>query len=259
MAKRILIAEDEPTVVALARQKLEERGYHVEVASNGKEAMKIISAVTIDLIVLDVVMPVMDGVDVYKELKKVPRTARIPIVIMTDNRVFRESFQTLGVEHFLPKPLDVEKLIHKVEYVFTCAEFNGKNKQVLILGSDLEVNENIGKALEAQALIVGKSADPIDFMATCLILAPKVVIIDVLLRGDVPSHEVIKSIRCFTRLQGTRIIVFSSFSPEEVSSMEGIEQLKDSKDLCLNAGANRYIGRFTPVTFWDTVRSLFAE
>ncbi len=183
MAKHILIADDEPTVVALAKQKLEEHGYFVETARNGKEAMRIVNSLAIDLIVLDVVMPVMDGVDVYKELKKVPRTADIPIVIMTDNRIFRESFQTLGVEHFLPKPLDAEKLIHKVEYIFTCAEFGSKNKQVLVLGADLEITESIGKTLEAQSLVVGKSADPIDFISTCLILAPKVVIVDVLLRG----------------------------------------------------------------------------
>src|SRR5512142_2827742 len=113
MSKKILIADDEPTVVALARQKLEEHGYLVETANNGRDAWNIIRSAPIDLIVLDVIMPVMDGVDVYKELKKNPRTAGIPIVIITDNRIFRESFQTLGVEHFLPKPLDAEKLLHK--------------------------------------------------------------------------------------------------------------------------------------------------
>ncbi|MBF0388184.1 MAG: response regulator [Candidatus Omnitrophica bacterium] len=254
MAKHILIADDEPTVVALAKQKLEEHGYLVETARNGKEAMKVIDAVSLDLIVLDVVMPVMDGVDVYKELKKIPRTANIPIVIMTDNRVFRESFQTLGVEHFLPKPLDADKLIHKVEYIFTCADLGGKNKQVLVLGSDLEISENIGKVLEAQSLIVGKSADPIDFMSTCLILAPKVVIIDVFLRGDVPSHEVVRAIHCFSRLRDTKILLFTRFSPSDVDSMEGIEQLKDSKDLCMEAGADKYVGRFSQLTFWDSVK-----
>lgn len=254
MAKHILIADDEPTVVALAKQKLEERGYIVDTARNGKEAMKIIEAMKLDLIVLDVVMPVMDGVDVYKELKKSPRTAGIPIVIMTDNRIFRESFQTLGVEHFLPKPLDSEKLIHKVEYIFTCAELGGKNKQVLVLGSDLEITEHIGKILEGQSLIVGKSADPIDFISTCLILAPKVVILDVLIRGDVPSFEVIKALRCFTRLRDIKILLFTRISPEDVDSMDGIEQLKESMDQCMSSGADKYIGRFTPVTFWDSIR-----
>jgi CheY-like chemotaxis protein len=217
--------------------------------------MNIIRIIAIDLIVLDVVMPEMDGVDVYKELKRNPRTANIPIVIITDSRIFRESFQTLGVEHFLPKPLDAEKLIHKVEYIFTVsAEASQINKQMLVLTSDIQLNEKIGKVLETQLMIVGKSTDPIDFLSTCLILAPRVILIDVILRGDVPSHELIKALRCFTRLRDLKILMFTGFSPEDVDNIEGIEQLKTVKNLCLEAGATKYIGRFTPVNFWDSVR-----
>jgi len=254
MSKHILIADDEPTVIALAKQKLEERGYVVETARNGKEAMNIIEIMKIDLIVLDVVMPVMDGVDVYKEVKRDPRTANIPIIIMTDNRIFRESFQTLGVEHFLPKPLDSEKLIHKVEYIFTCMDLGGKNKQVLVLSPDLEVNNDMGKVLEAQSLIVGKSTDPIDFLSTCLILAPKVVVIDLALRGDVPSQEIIRALRCFARLRETKILVFTCLSAENVDSMGAMERLQAAKNLCMDAGATKYIGRFLPSTFWEMVK-----
>ncbi|MBF0594390.1 MAG: response regulator [Candidatus Omnitrophica bacterium] len=254
MSKHILIADDEPTVVALAKQKLEEHGYVVETAVNGKEAMRIIEVMQIDLIILDVVMPVMDGVDVYKEVKKDSRTAKIPIVIMTDNRIFRESFQTLGVEHFLPKPLDADKLIHKVEYIFTCADLTGTNKHVLVLSPDLEINNDIGKLLEARSLIVGKSTDPIDFISTCLILSPKVIVIDLLLRGDIFTHELIRCLRSFSRLSKLKILIFTRFSPEDVDTMEGIEQLRESKDVCLEAGANKYIGRFASSTFWDMVK-----
>ncbi|MBF0523395.1 MAG: response regulator [Candidatus Omnitrophica bacterium] len=255
MSKHILIADDEPTVVAMARQKLEEHGYVVETARNGKEAMRIIEVMQIDLIVLDVIMPEMDGVDVYKELKKDTRTAKIPIVIMTDNRIFRESFQTLGVEHFLPKPLDADKLINKVEYVFTCADLTGGvNKHVLVLSPDLEVNNDIAKLLEAHSLIVGKSTDPIDFISTCLILAPKVVIMDVILRGDIPAPEMIRAFRSFARLRNMKILVFTRFAPGDVDSMEGIEQLRLAKDDCLEAGANKYLGRFSAVTFWEMVK-----
>ncbi len=257
MAKRILIADDEPTVVALARQKLQSQGYSVETARNGKEAWDIIQTTPIDLIVTDVVMPGMDGVDLYKEIKKTPRFSNIPIVIITDNRIFRESFQTLGVEHFLPKPLDAEKLIHKVEYIFMCAELDHKNKHALLLGANLAVNNDMAKILQDQGCVVGASTDPIEFMSNCLILTPRAVLIDVLVKGDVPSRDVIRALRCFTRLSGTDILVFTQFAPEDIGSMQGIEELREAKNDCMEAGATKYIGRFTPTTFWDITKDSF--
>lgn len=254
MSKRILIADDEPTVVALAKQKLEQEGYYVEIARNGEEAWKIILTGKLDLIVTDVIMPRMDGVDLYKEIKKNPSTSNIPIIIITDNRIFKESFQTLGVEHFLPKPLDGEKLLHKVEYIFTCAELDQKNKQVLVLGTDDVVNEEMGRILHAHDLIVGKSKDPIDFISNTLILAPRVVFIDMLVNGSIQSAEIIKALSFFNRLRDTKILVFTQFSPEDIGSMDGIEHLRVAKNTCMEAGASRYIGRFTPATFWDLVR-----
>jgi CheY-like chemotaxis protein len=257
MSKRILIVDDEPTVVALARQKLEEHHYTVATARNGKEAWDIIQHAPVDLIVTDVVMPVMDGVDLYKEIKKVPKFSQIPIVIITDNNIFRESFQTLGVEHFLPKPMDAEKLIHKVEYIFTCAELDRKNKQALVLGANAEVSKEIAKILQAQGCVVGGVNDPIEFVSNCLILTPKVVLIDVLVKGDVSSRDVIKALRCFTRLQGMEILIYTQFAPEDIGSMQGIEDLRQAKNDCIEAGASKYIGRFTPATFWDMVKDHF--
>ena len=258
MPKRILIADDEPTVVALAKQKLQAQGYVVETARNGKEAWDIIQTSLVDLVVTDVVMPGMDGVDLYKEIKKTPRLANIPIVIITDNRIFRESFQTLGVEHFLPKPLDAEKLIHKVDYVFTCAELERKNKQVLLLGASAVVNKDMATILQAQGGVVGVSTDPIEFISNCLILTPRAVLIDALIKGDVSSHDVIKSLRCFTRLGSMDILVFTQFAPEDIGSMQGIEELRQAKNDCVEAGASKYIGRFTPTTFWDMIKDKFA-
>jgi CheY-like chemotaxis protein len=257
MPKRILIADDEPTVVALARQKLQAQGYAVETARNGKEAWDIIQTSLVDLIVTDVVMPVMDGVDLYKEIKKTPRFSNIPIVIITDNRIFRESFQTLGVEHFVPKPLDAEQLIHKVEYIFTCAELERKNKQALILGANGMINKDMAKILQDQGCVVGAVLDPIEFISNCLILTPRAVLIDVLVKGDVPSRDVIRALRCFTRLSGMDILIFTQFAPEDIGSMQGIEELRQAKNDCMEVGATKYIGRFTPTTFWDMVRDKF--
>ncbi|MEI8012574.1 MAG: response regulator [Candidatus Omnitrophota bacterium] len=258
MQKTVLIVDDEPTVVSLASQKLREHGYDVRTARNGREAWEVVQNSRVDLVVTDVVMPIMDGVDLYKELKKDFKSANIPIVIITDSRIFRESFQALGVEHFLPKPLDAVKLIHKVDYIFTCADLVRKNKQALVLGAKEEVNAEITGIFEAQGCVVGASTDPIDFFSNCLILTPRVVVIDALIKGDVPSRDTIRALRCFTRLASTNILVFTHFLSEDIGSMQGIEELEQAKNECMEAGATKYIGRFTPTTFWDTIKDMMS-
>ncbi|NTV29102.1 MAG: response regulator [Candidatus Omnitrophica bacterium] len=257
MGKRVLIADDEPTVVALARNKLEERGYIVDIARNGKEAWDIINARPIDILITDVVMPVMDGVDLYKEIKKTPRLADIPIVIITDSRIFRESFQTLGVEHFLPKPLDPDKLLFKVETVLAKAALGRKNNQVLILGSNEAMVNDMSRILTEQMLVVGKSLDPIDFIHNCLVLTPRVILVDILLKGDIAPAELVRALKVFARMRDSKIVVYTKFSSEDIGNAEGIEQLRQIKNECLEAGADRYIGRYTPATFWESVKEFF--
>jgi DNA-binding NarL/FixJ family response regulator len=144
-------------------------------------------------------------------------------------------------------------LLHKVDYVFTCAELETKNKQVLILGSDIERANELGRVLQEKGMVVGKTTDPIEFFSNCLILAPRAVLIDIAVQGNIPAVDVIRGLSSFARLKETKILVYTDFAPENVDSMEGIEQLREGKNKCLEAGAHKYIGRFTPITIWDVV------
>jgi CheY-like chemotaxis protein len=112
--------------------------------------------------------------------------------------------------------------------------------------------------LESKGLVVGKTRDPIDFISNSLILNPRVIFIDVMMEGDISSPEVIKSLRGFNRLRDAKILVFTQFLPENIDSIEGIEQLREAKNRCLEAGAYKYIGRYTSATFWDMVEDFFA-
>jgi len=140
-----------------------------------------------------------------------------------------------------------------------CADLERKNKQVLILGASAEVNNEMTKILQDQGCVVGSSLDPIEFITNCLILMPRVVFIDVLLKGDVPAREAIKALLCFTRLNGMAVTVFTQFAPEDIGSMQGIEELRQAKNDCIEAGATKYIGRFTPTSFWIRSRTVSSE
>ena len=91
--KKILAVDDEKHIVRLVQVNLERHGYTVVTAFDGKEALEKVAAEKPDLIVLDVMMPYLDGFEVLKELKKDPDTRGIPVIMLTakaqDADVFR--------------------------------------------------------------------------------------------------------------------------------------------------------------------------
>ena len=113
---RILVVDDDEDSRHLLRHLLERRGYQVAVADGGRAALERVADGDVDVILLDVMMPVMDGFDVCRELKRSPETARIPIILLTarDDMETRAVGMNLGVSDFLAKPVNTGELFRRV-------------------------------------------------------------------------------------------------------------------------------------------------
>lgn len=83
MSKTILVVDDEEDVVEVLRMRLSKQGYQVEVACNGLEGLEFVKHHPVDLIILDIMMPVMDGTEMASHLKNEPRTETIPIIFLS--------------------------------------------------------------------------------------------------------------------------------------------------------------------------------
>ena len=120
MSKKILAVDDERHIVRLVEVNLQRAGYTVVTAFDGREALEKVTAETPDLIVLDVMMPYMDGFEVLKNLKANPQTADIPVIMLTakaqDADVFR-GWQS-GVDCYLTKPFNPMELLTFVKRIF---------------------------------------------------------------------------------------------------------------------------------------------
>jgi signal transduction histidine kinase len=113
---QILVVDDAKQIRELLQLQLQDAGYRVVTASNGQEALAAVSAEAPDLILLDIMMPVLDGYETCRRLKADEATALIPIVILTAHQDFEHRLQAieLGADDFLGKPFNRLELLTRV-------------------------------------------------------------------------------------------------------------------------------------------------
>lgn len=119
MAKKILVVDDERSIVRLVQINLERQGYEVVTAYDGKEALDKVESERPDMLVLDVMMPFMDGFEVLEAMKKDPRNRDIPIIMLTAKAQDADVYQgwAKGVHSYLTKPFNPMELLSFVKRI----------------------------------------------------------------------------------------------------------------------------------------------
>ena len=113
---RLLVVEDDPALAKVLQMRLQIEGFEVEVAGDGAEAMTMIGKQRPDLVVCDLMMPVLDGLEVTRAIKGNPKLKAIPILILTALKSAREmgELQKLGADVFATKPYNGKELTAQI-------------------------------------------------------------------------------------------------------------------------------------------------
>ena len=116
MKKKILAVDDDATALGALRQMLTQRGYDVTLAANGEEALERLEEQTPDLIILDVAMPGLSGIETCRLIREAPRTRRTPVIFLTAKGLLTDiaEGQEAGSDLYLIKPVLATKLIATV-------------------------------------------------------------------------------------------------------------------------------------------------
>ena len=119
MSSRVLIVEDEPDIRELVVHHLKRDGYLVSAASSGEEALRQVQAAAPDLVLLDLMMPEMDGLEVCRRLRQDPATVSLPIVMLTakGDEVDRILGLEIGADDYIVKPFSPKELLARVRAV----------------------------------------------------------------------------------------------------------------------------------------------
>jgi DNA-binding response OmpR family regulator len=137
-SQRILIVDDEPNIVKLARLYLERDGYQVISSGDGEQALQIIQTQAPDLVVLDVMLPSMDGFEVCRRLRA--QDNPIPIIMVTarDEDIDKILGLELGADDYLTKPFNPRELVARVRAVLRRGIYGGPQRIIQI--ADLQID-----------------------------------------------------------------------------------------------------------------------
>ena len=138
--KKVLIVDDEEHIRELIKFNLKKEGYDIEVAINGVEALNIIREIKFDLILLDLMLPEIDGLEVCKEIRRNEETSDIPVMMITAKG---EEFDKvlgleLGADDYITKPFSIRELMARVKALLRRS--NVKKEENIIKFGDVVVN-----------------------------------------------------------------------------------------------------------------------
>ncbi|HEY4416282.1 MAG TPA: response regulator transcription factor [Verrucomicrobiae bacterium] len=158
MKPKILVVDDEPEAVELLEFNLKQAGYAVTTAGDGAEALKKARSQVPDLIVLDVMLPEMDGFEICKSLRLDPTTVKVPVIMLTAKaaEIDRVLGLELGADDYLTKPFSPRELLLRIKKILARGQSEEKVKDQLRYGDLLiDVPRHIaswkGKTIELTA------------------------------------------------------------------------------------------------------------
>ena len=196
----VLAVDDDPHIRTLLSQEFTEAGFRVRLAPNGREALAAIRDERPDLIVLDVMMPEINGFDVAAVLKNDPQTMDIPIIILSVVEDRSRGFR-LGVDRYLTKPIDVGALMREARALL---DQGASTKRVLIVDEDASAAKMLSDVLQARGYSVTE-VDGSQFISKAAALKPDIVVLNVVLSE---KQEVIQALRFEKGLENVLCLVY---------------------------------------------------
>ncbi|MBD2523271.1 PAS domain S-box protein [Nostoc sp. FACHB-133] len=200
--KTILVVDDDANIRELLRQQLENEGYNVQEGKDGVDAIHQIKIARPDLILLDVMMPQINGFDVAAVLKNDPQTADIPIIILSiiENK---ERGYHIGIDRYLTKPINTEKLLNEIGSLL----YQGtSSKKVLVVDKNASALKTLSDVLEAQGYNVIEASNPQECINKALSAKPDMIIIDSIFSQE---GDLVKTLRFEKELENVFFIMLS--------------------------------------------------
>jgi len=216
-AGTVLAIDDERATHDLLERELSAKGYRVLHALGGREGLQLAREMRPDAIMLDVVMPELDGWAVLRELKADPALRDIPVVLVTILGD-REMGYALGAADYLTKPIDTDALLRALDRFMPA----GRRAEVLIVDDDPATREMLRRTLAKGGWTVAEAADGREALGRLEHAAPAIVLLDLMMPG-VDGFEVLEAMRREEAWRDIPVIVITAkdLDREELARLNG--------------------------------------
>ncbi len=163
----ILIIEDETDILEAIEYNLKKEGFSIARALNGREGLDLAQKKNPDLIVLDLMLPIMDGLEVCKNLKKNPATAGIPIIMLTAkaSEVDKILGLELGADDYITKPFSMRELITRIKTVLKRTQPIKESRVLKFPQLEIDLDKHEVKAGEKKIVLTAKEFSLLYYLA----------------------------------------------------------------------------------------------
>jgi DNA-binding response OmpR family regulator len=175
VARKILVVDDESVLVETIAYNLEQAGYQVMTASDGVSALEIAHSELPELIILDVMLPGMDGLEICRQLRRENSTATIPIIMLTakGDEIDKVVGLEVGADDYVTKPFGRRELLARVRALLRRADYPSNNDERAQQADTAQEVRPVTKELQAGPLRIDLSGRRVNCRGTDLELQPK--------------------------------------------------------------------------------------
>jgi signal transduction histidine kinase/DNA-binding response OmpR family regulator len=200
--KTILVVDDDVNIRELLRQQLENEGYNVREAKDGVDAIHQIKTSRPNLILLDVMMPQINGFDVAAVLKNDPQTVDIPIIMLSIIEDKERGYH-IGIDRYLTKPIQTEQLLNEIGSLLSQGT---SNKKVLVVDKNASTLKTISDVLQTQGYSVIEASNPQECINKARLAKPDMIILDSIFSQEA---DLVKALRLEKALENVVFIMLS--------------------------------------------------
>ena len=237
-SKTILLIDDEIDLQQLVKITLKSKGYAVETANNGLEGLTKLETMKPDLIILDMNMPKMGGLEFYQNISGKNDKPPYPVLVLTARANMEQLFKQLNIDGFMAKPFEIDDLLKEVETIINKKSSVGikvsssgirEPRKVCIVENNTEVLNQIGSAFLSAGYMVNPAQNGTEGIERIANTVPDVAVVNLGL-VDIPGDMVILKLKNMAKTQNVKYILYTKKSAEgstiaqKIGEKEGIDR-----------------------------------